>query len=53
MSLLVVKKDSPVLDTSSYLYKWDSNARMHFNCFEEHIFNLRAGVGALYRNPLT
>ena len=48
-----VKTKSPVEDTTSYLYKWDSAVRKNFWHYEAEIVALRQGISALYKNPLT
>ena len=53
MDATLVKTKSPVEDTASYLYKWDSSVRQSFWAFEANISMLRQGISALYRNPFT
>ena len=52
-SVTFVKTQSPVEDTSSYLYKWDSAVRQNFWSYEASISQLKQGISALYKNPLT
>ena len=51
--LLLVKTESPVRDTSSKLYRWDSNARQYHQEFEINIASLLKGIAGLHKNPLT
>ena len=51
--LLVVKKESPVEDAKSKLYKWDSAVRKYHANFEVKKAALWQGIGLLYKNPLT
>ena len=50
---IIVKTKSPVEDTSSYLYKWDSSARKYFSAFEQYTLGLKSGIDSLRSNPLT
>ena len=53
METTFVKSKSPVEDTSSYLYKWDSAVRKNFWQYEADLTALKQGISALYKNPLT
>ena len=51
--VIVVSGESPVLDQTSKLYRWDSSVRKHFNEFELSIAALGRGINMIYKNPLT
>ena len=44
---------SPVENKTSYLHRWDSDARRYFGAFETNISNLKRGIAGLYKNPFT
>ena len=50
---MIVKGESPVLDQSSKLYKWDSSVRKYYNLFEVNMAGLGKGINMLYKNPVT
>ena len=52
-TITLVKTQSPVEDTQSFLYKWDSAVRKNFLSFETAKSKLSEGINSLYHNPLT
>lgn len=51
--LVLVKRDSPVHEATSKLYRWDHSSRKYHIEFEASIAALANSVGCLYKNPLT
>ena len=50
---VLVKTASPVTDTTSFLFKWDSLVRKNFWKYEADKTSLTRGIESLYSNPLT